>query len=188
MEKFLASWIDNRTRDIERIVVSAKSKPDAILKARAPKPGSEQISTVERWAGPLPQFHPAEGGAPTSGRRVMKPPKLPKIITHANMDPLLDRISREPAYQPGARVSPPEWVHTPVVLEVPLGELAEGGLKTLALTGGRRPEVVDLTGKEGFDAQGLEGKVRIQKDLFAALMNLRDLIAPYRGRILTRGF
>jgi hypothetical protein len=48
MEKFLASWIDKRTRDIERVVVSAKSKPDAILKARPPKPGME-LSSMEPY-------------------------------------------------------------------------------------------------------------------------------------------
>lgn len=112
--------------------------------------------------------------------------KLPKIIDHKNMGPLLNKVSGLSCYQPGSTDDPPEWVHKKVILEIPLGELCEDALKTMALLGRRsQPDPMELTGKEGFNAQGLEGKVRIEKDLFAALMNLRDLIPPNRGRILT---
>ena len=112
--------------------------------------------------------------------------KLPKIITHKNMGPILDAIAALPCYQCGAPLDlePPAWVHQLVILEVPAGELCESGLKTMALKGRNEHAVCDLDGKEGFNAQGLEGKVRIRKDLFGAIMNLRDLIAPFRGRIV----
>jgi len=70
---------------------------------------------------------------------------------------------------------------------VPTGELCEDGLKTLALVGRGEYSTVALTGKEGFNAQGLEGKVVISKPLFNALMAMRDLINPHRGRILWKG-
>jgi hypothetical protein len=119
-----------------------------------------------------------------------KPPTLPKIITHKNMGPLLDAISAEPYFSPGPvrQHLRPEWVYRQVVLEFPTGELARNGLNTLALVGmaGRtgQYETTALTGHEGFDAQGLEGKVRVRKPLFNALMNLRDLIPRRRGRIV----
>ena len=47
-------------------------------------------------------------------------------------------------------------------------------------------ETAPLDGKEDFLAQGLEGKVRVQKPLFSALMNLRDSLPKRRGRIVTR--
>ena len=109
---------------------------------------------------------------------------VPSIITHKNMQPLLDEICGLPAYQPGSREDPPDWVHQEVVLEFPLGEICEDGLKTLAICGTRKPETMDLIGVEKFNAQGLEGKCQIRKDLFSALMNLRDLIPEHRGRIL----
>src|SRR5215469_3417653 len=86
-------------------------------------------------------------------------PDLPRIITHANMGPLLDAISRDPAYQMGPqalKLKPAAWIHTPVVLEVPTGELAKGGLNNLALLGHNRHESVELKGDERFNAQGLE--------------------------------
>lgn len=112
--------------------------------------------------------------------------KLPKVITHKNMKPILEALSGLPCFQPGNNEELPEWLRQEVILEMPLGELCCDGLKTLALVGRRKPEPMGLTGKEGFNAQGLEGKVQIRKELFGALMNLRDLIEPYRGRILTR--
>lgn len=102
------------------------------------------------------------------------------------MKPLLDAISAEPYFQPGPQTAPrPKWVDKVVVLEFPLGELAKDGLTTLALVGmGKNYETAGLTGKEGFNAQGLEGKVRVRKPLFNALMNM-DLLPRGRGRILT---
>jgi hypothetical protein len=115
------------------------------------------------------------------------PPVIPAVIDHKNMRPLLAAVSAEPFFQCGSRVphNPDAWYWRPVVLEVPTGELAEDGMKTLALVGiGGNYETCALTGREGFAAQGLEGKVRIRKPLFNALMNLRDLIAANRGRIV----
>jgi len=112
--------------------------------------------------------------------------EIPKIITHKNMDSLLDTLSLEPYFQPGPSKAPrPEWVDQEVVLEFPLGELAKGCLETMALAGTSQVELLSLKGDEGFDAQGLEGKARVRKDLFMALMNLRDILPQYRGRIIT---
>lgn len=115
--------------------------------------------------------------------------QVPKIITHANIQPLLNAICNEPEFQCGnkdAKYDPSKWYRQTVTLEVPTGELAKDGVTTMALKGHSVPVIVELTGKEGFNAQGLEGKVQIRKELFSALMNMRDLIAPYRGRIVTR--
>jgi len=120
------------------------------------------------------------------------PPKLPKYITHKNMKPVLDAIAKEPFFQIGSNVehTGQEWFHQEVTLEFPLGEIAKDGLTTMALVGRAREEgrmeTCSLTGKEGFAAQGLEGKVRIRKDLFGALMNMRDTLPEFRGRIVTR--
>jgi len=112
--------------------------------------------------------------------------EIPKIITHKNIEPLLDAIAREEYFQPGStKVPRPEWVNQEVILEVPLGELTRGCLETLALAGTRQVELLPLKGDERFDAQGLEGKARVRKDLFMALMNLRDILPAYRGRIIT---
>jgi len=113
--------------------------------------------------------------------------QLPRIITHKNMGPLLKALSKDPYLRCGSkrRHDPDDWFWQQVVLEVPTGELCEDGLKTLALAGtGHHQSVLPLSGKEGFLAQGLEGKVMIRKPLFNALMNLRDLIPINRGRIL----
>ena len=72
-----------------------------------------------------------------------------------------------------------------MVLEFPLGELAEEGLKTVALVARSEHWTEPLTGKEGFTAQGLEGKVLVVKGLFGALINM-DLMAEHRARILTK--
>jgi hypothetical protein len=114
------------------------------------------------------------------------PPVIPAVIDHKNIRPLLAAISAEPYFQCGVTVpyDPDAWYWRPVVLEVPAGELCKDGLTTLALVGRSEYETVALTGREGFAAQGLEGKVRIHKPLFNALMNLRDLIQVHRGRIV----
>ena len=108
------------------------------------------------------------------------------IITHKNIDKWLERLQREPEFQPGpdAPIRPNAWYRQQVTLEVPTGELAKDGLTTMALCGLEYPDVVPLTGKEGFNAQGLEGKVQVTKDLFGALMNMQDLIPANRGRIV----
>jgi hypothetical protein len=111
------------------------------------------------------------------------------IITHKNLQRYLDLLQAEPEFQIGHHgpADPDAWYRQPCILEVATGELAKDGLTTLALAGRANPESVNLDGTEGFDAQGLEGKVRIRKDLFAALMNMRDLIARHRGRIIVEG-
>lgn len=112
--------------------------------------------------------------------------EIPKVITHKNIEPLLDALLEEPEFKIGssAKYDPAKWYRQTVTLEVPTGELAKDGLTTMALRGHSVPVIVELSGKEGFNAQGLEGKVQIRKELFSALMNMRDLIAPYRGRIV----
>ena len=115
----------------------------------------------------------------------MTSPKIPHVVTHANMGPLLDALLAEPEFAcPMGKAPEDAWYRREVILEVPLGELAKDGLTTLALVGCGRPATAPLTGKEGFSAQGLEGKAVIMKDLFSALMNLRDLVPVHRGRIL----
>ena len=115
--------------------------------------------------------------------------QLPKVITHRNIQPLLDALTEEQEFKIGAPSVPydsSKWYRQTVSLEVPTGELCEDGLKTIALRGRNPYTTADLTGNEGFNAQGLEGKVIIRKELFSALMNMRDLIAVNRGRIVTR--
>ena len=108
-----------------------------------------------------------------------------RIITHKNLQPYLNRLQKEPEFRPGpAPIIPDAWYRQRVILEIPMGELAKDGLTTMALCGLEYPDVVPLTGKEGFAAQGLEGKAQITKDLFGALMNMRDLIPANRGRIV----
>lgn len=112
--------------------------------------------------------------------------KLPKIITHANADPIFNKICKLPCMQPGPELQRPPWIDTPVTLEFPTGELCRDALRTLALIGsGRDYELAELDGSERFNAQGLEGKVRVRKSLLAALLNL-DLLPEYRARIVTR--
>jgi len=112
---------------------------------------------------------------------------IPKIITHDNIRPLLYALEHEEEFQPGYKgpSKPDAWYRRQVTLEFPLGELARDGLATIALVGFKKPEILPLTGKEGFAAQGLEGKAAIRKDLYMALMNIRDILPLYRGRIIT---
>jgi len=115
-----------------------------------------------------------------------KAPNIPKVITLSNYGPLMDALSNEPCLQCGSKVQEPPgvWFRREVVLEFPQGELCEGGLKTLALVGFERPTPLPLTGREGFVAQGLEGKVQVRKDLFYALLGL-EMLPERRGRVLT---
>lgn len=115
--------------------------------------------------------------------------QIPKIITHKNIQPLLDALTEEQEFKIGAPsviYDPSKWYRKTVTLEVAAGELCKDGLTTLALVGRSSYTTKDLTGKEGFAAQGLEGKVIIRKELFGALMNMRDLVDVNRGRIITR--
>jgi hypothetical protein len=108
-----------------------------------------------------------------------------KIITHKNLNYWLKKVQGEPYFECGSTVkTPPAWCYQEVTLEFPLGELCKDGLTTIALVGREKPEPVPLTGKEQFNAQGLEGKIQVRKPLFNALMNLRDLLPELRGRIL----
>jgi hypothetical protein len=111
------------------------------------------------------------------------------IITHKNLDHFLARLQQGPEFKIGHHgpADPDAWYRRQCWLEVPTGELAKDGLTTMAIVGRANPESINLDGTEGFDAQGLEGKVRIRKDLFMALMNMRDLIAQHRGRIIVEG-
>jgi len=109
--------------------------------------------------------------------------KLPKVITHKNLPEVEEAIRADI----DAVSDPDHWAQQPVYLEFPAGEIAEDWLKTLALVGmGKNYECLPLTGKEGFRAQGLEGKIRVRKPLINAVYNLRDLLPRYRGRIITR--
>jgi hypothetical protein len=110
-----------------------------------------------------------------------------KIITHKNIRPYLDRLQREPEFKIGCngyRPTGDEWYRQRVKLQFPTGEIARDGLTTMALVGRNAYTTEGLDGKEGFNAQGLEGRVTVHKDLFSALMNLRDLLKPGRGRIV----
>jgi hypothetical protein len=110
------------------------------------------------------------------------------VITHRNIGPYLKRLQREPEFKIGKTYRPTgdEWYRTQCRLEFPTGEAAKDGLTSMALIGQRSHSHESLTGKEGFDAQGLEGKVVVWKDLFTALMNLRDLLPERRGRIVLK--
>ena len=111
-----------------------------------------------------------------------------KVITHKNIRYYLNKLQREPQMQCG--VDAPnrtwrEWFDAECTLEFPLGELADDGLKAIALAGiGKPVKPEPLTGKEGFNAQGLEGKVSVRKPLINALLNMRDLLPEHRGRII----
>ena len=107
------------------------------------------------------------------------------IITHKNLRYWLGKLADHPDMQCGARTHDPDaWFRANCTLEFPLGEIARDSLTTLALLGRERPDPAPLTGKEGFNAQGHEGKIAIDKPLIGALLNMRDLLPEYRGRIL----
>lgn len=137
------------------------------------------------------------GVFPGPGFRRLNPggvpePDIPPVIYHSNMEPLLDALQQEPEFQPGPQKTYPQaWYRRKVYLEFPTGELAEGGLKRMALVGWpaagkREPQHLPIKGDDRFNAQGLEGKVRVEKDLFGALMNM-DLLPVHRGRIVVPG-
>jgi len=105
------------------------------------------------------------------------------------MQPLLDALQEEPCYQPGPSApmpQPEDWHQQLVWLEFPAGEAVRiVGLTTLILIGRNYNETASIDGKEGFLAQGLESKIRVQKPLFSALINLRDILPKRRGRIVS---
>lgn len=112
---------------------------------------------------------------------------IPRVVNHENLPLLLRALEHEPYFKCGSKLpfKADAWYWMPVILEVATGELAEDGMKTLALVGIRNSyQSEPLTGKEGFNAQGLEGKICVRKPLFNALMNMRDLIPKGRGRIV----
>lgn len=51
-------WMVRWSPSHDVVMVRAKTKVEAIEKAWPRKKASEQISTVERWAGPLPEEYP----------------------------------------------------------------------------------------------------------------------------------
>lgn len=114
------------------------------------------------------------------------PVLIPKVINHKNMRELYDLADRMTEEQLQKVVNDPwHWFNMPVLLEFPMGELFRDPVTTTLLTGMERPEVMDLTGDEKFNAQGLEGKARVTRPLGMALMLLSKL-PEYRGRIITQ--
>lgn len=107
-------------------------------------------------------------------------------ITHKNLQEWLDKLAQVPYLQIGSNAcyDSKGWYAKSVMLEFPMGELCKDGLTTIALIGFTHVSPMPLTGKEGFVAQGLEGKIQINKPLINALLNLRDLLPTHRGRIL----
>ncbi len=130
--------------------------------------------------------YPARGRGLNPAGYDPAPVEIPAVITHDNMEPLRAALQREPEFQPGPqRINRRGWYRQPVYLEFPTGELAKGGLQSMALVGHRERQSLPIEKGDRFDAQGLEGKVRVEKDLFGALMNM-DLLPRGRGQILTR--
>jgi len=109
------------------------------------------------------------------------------ILHHKDIDPYLSKLRIEPEFECGNKTYKPtgnEWYRQVVTLEFPLGEMCKDFITTLALVGRREPKTLPIDGTERFNAQGLEGKCAIEVDLFGALMRMRDLLPPFRGRIL----
>lgn len=115
------------------------------------------------------------------------------IYDHTDIARLQDLLDAEPYFRCGAPpCNRPSWVDQPAALEVPLGELCDsdpvtslGGL--VAMQKGMGSIIVEtgpITGKEGFNAQGLEGKAIIHTTLFDAFLKLRDYCRPNRARIV----
>ncbi len=124
----------------------------------------------------------------TYGGDSLRPPfAVERRIDHKNLGRYLKRLQQEPEFQIEYRGKPRQgaWYRQPCYLVLALGELAEDGLKTMALTGMSEPEIIEIPKNARFNAQGLEGACRIRKPLFNALMNLRDLVPQYRGYVLT---
>jgi hypothetical protein len=109
-----------------------------------------------------------------------------RYINHKQLPYYLRKLREEPCLQCGSNVPEPPnaWFREKVILEFPLGELCRNELSALALCGLNKPVILSLTGEEGFDAQGLEGKAQVKKDLLIALMCLRDILPERRCRIV----
>lgn len=105
-------------------------------------------------------------------------------IDHKNLKVYLRQLEKEPYFQPGSTCRPRGWYRVQCRLVMALGELAEDGLKTLALTGGHKPKIQPILANDRFATNGLECKCYVRKPLFNALMNLRDLVPVYRGYIV----
>jgi len=126
--------------------------------------------------------------SPIHGAAFGTTPEIPRVITHKNLGPLLDALEglvTDEGLWDMAHRDMKHWINRSVILEFPMGEIAKGGLHTMGLIGKSKPKVIPLTGKEGFDAQGLEGKIQTRKRLKDAIIALRAL-PVHRGRILTR--
>lgn len=115
------------------------------------------------------------------------------ILHHKDIEPFLARLLDEPEFKCGStdvnlpqyyKPTGKEWYRASVTLEFPTGELATGLLNRWALVGPRNPEAIPIVGTERFNANGLEGKCAVQMDFFGALIKMRDLLPPWRGRII----
>lgn len=106
------------------------------------------------------------------------------VLHHKDLNPWLDRLASDPCYRPGKAPlpRPSDWHQQTVALEFPIGELTKPMMR-LVLVGRAEPEVLPIDGSERFDAQGLEGKVRVRKPLVNALLNM-NLLPEWRGRIV----
>ena len=75
----------------------------------------------------------------------------------------------------------------PVILEVPLGELVDNlaGFAIVWKMRGWLNNIMPITGKERFNAQGLEGKVQVKMTLydalFISLQTTRDRLNIIKG-------
>ena len=114
--------------------------------------------------------------------------KLPKVIDANNIQRVrkeVAKIALDIKTWNKAYADPKHWMMKEVTLEFPTGEIARDWLTTMALIGREKPEPVAITGKERFNAQGLEGKIQVRKPLINALANT-DLMDPWRWRIVTK--
>lgn len=116
------------------------------------------------------------------------PAGFPRVINHGNLLEVLDymeaQIGTDCASVNRFFEQRDHVLFRIVTLEFPTGELAKDFLSRMALVGRSCPRPVALTGKEGFDAQGLEGKVQARMELWAAITKLRDILPAGRGRIV----
>lgn len=94
------------------------------------------------------------------------------IITTETRDEWLEKVK-----------SSPSLAKEIVRLEMPLGEIATSMMGLLLQPYKDRIKIDSLTGKEGFNAQGLEGKCFIDLTFGQAIV-LMKLVNEYRGRIL----
>ena len=114
--------------------------------------------------------------------------QIMKTLYHKDIPPFLRKIETEPEFQTGSKYVPTgqEWYRQKVFLEFPLGEIAKDMLTTITLIGTKKQQykTLPIEKNDRFNAQGLEGKMQVEKEFFSALMNMRDLLPPYRGKII----